>query len=510
MTSLDKINEKFNTAISLLGSGKNQEAEVLYLELLNEAPDNHIVLFHLFMVNFAKKDLDAAEKYLRKAIEIGNDLHYYKDLGDIYYLKDKPHKALEYYIIALKAFPHDINILYPLALTYLLDSKAKKDEEYFLSKKVEQNNQMTNEAKAEILLKRVLEINPAYHQCYYHLASMCWQKHEINAAVSYLVKAIELKPKYAEALYMLGLIYLQAGNLHEGWKLFEARFYAKYGLARPELPVPLWDGSPLQGKTIYIYPEQGIGDTIMFSRYIPELKAMGARVLFKPEPELTQLFRDSYFPAEIINFKDPITEIFDYYLSIMSIPYMIGSSENTIPLKDKYLKANPEKVKQYKEKYFNNDKFKIGIVWACKNLYKQDKFRSVPDLTYLYPITKIPGVQVYSLQKGKMTSQLENMPEGIGIVDLGSGFEDFSDTAAAIENLDLMISVDTSVPHLSGALGKETLVLIENTPDWKWLLDRDDCIWYEKVRVFRQNEHSDWHELIDRVVKYVEAIPIMK
>ena len=351
-----------------------------------------------------------------------------------------------------------------------------------------------------------MELKPDYPECYYHLASIYWQKSEHDIAADYLAKAIELKPKYAEALYMLGCIYLQKGKLLEGWKLFEARFYAKYGLPRPDLPVPLWDGSSLDGKTIYIYPEQGLGDTIMFSRYIPALKSLGANVLFKPEPELTQVFRDSNFPAAIINFKDPITVRFDYYLSIMSLPFMLNSDENSIPFTDKYLNANPEKVKKYKEKYFNNDNFKIGIVWECKNLYKQDKFRSIPALSYLYPIAKIPGVKMYSLQKGKGEAQLENLPDDIDIMNLGSSFNDFSDTAAAIENLDLIITVDTSVPHLSAAMGKETLVLIEKTADWKWLLDRDDSIWYEKVKIFRQDNSDNWHEVIDRVVKYIEGL----
>ena len=516
MTVLDEMNKKFNEAILLLASGKNDEAEILYNELLDKMPDNHIILFHLFMVYFAQKDLDKAEFYLLKAILAGKEPRYYKDLGDIYYLRENPKEALNYYITALKSYPDDINILYPLALTYLLDSKDKNDKEYLsqillpVAEITSEKKELSNEERAEILLNRALKLKPDFHQCYYHLASIYWQKRELQTAVNYLVKAIELKPKYAEALYMLGCIYLQTGNLYDGWKLFEARFYAKYGLPRPDLPVPLWDGSSLNGKTIYIYPEQGLGDTVMFSRYIPELNNLGARVLFKPEPELTQLFKDSSLPAEIINFKEPITEKFDCYLSIMSLPYMLKSDENRIPSIDKYLKADPEKVKLYKEKYFDNNDFKIGLVWQCKNLYKQDKFRSIPDLSYLYPLTRISGAKLYSFQKGTGEAQLANLPDDIDIVNLGSTFSNFSDTAAAIANIDLMITVDTSVPHLSGAMGKETLILLEQTADWKWLLDRDDSIWYEKVRLFRQNKPNDWKNVIDRVVMHIKTKNITK
>lgn len=244
----------------------------------------------------------------------------------------------------------------------------------------------------------------------------------------------------------------------------------------------------------------------MFSRYVPILDQMGAKVLFRPHSMLENFFRDFNFPAEIISNTTPLDTLeFDYYHSVMSLPAVFKTEIDTIPYKEGYLKANPEKVRQFREKYFNNDLFKIGIVWQCKNLYEQDIFRSIPDISYLFPIAKIPSVKVYSIQKGLGEAQLENLPDEIEIINLGKDLNDFSDTAAAVENLDLVVSVDTSVPHLSGAMGKDTIVMIEYTADWKWLLDRDDCVWYDKIRLFRQNKNNDWDFVVKNVVEYIQS-----
>ena len=243
----------------------------------------------------------------------------------------------------------------------------------------------------------------------------------------------------------------------------------------------------------------------MFSRFVPVLSSMGAKVLFKPQSALEQLFKDSHFPAEFIH-KSASFEMlnFDTHISLMSLPLLLKiNAADDIPFKDKYLKANPEKVAKYKEKYFNTDDFKIGLVWQCKNIYRRDSLRSVHDISLLYPIIRIPGVKVYSIQKGLGEAQLKNLPEDIEIEDLGGTFKDFTDTAAAIENLDLMISVDTSVAHLSGALGKETLLLLDYTSEWRWQLDRTDSIWYDKVRLFRQKRLNNWQDAINEAFEFI-------
>jgi tetratricopeptide (TPR) repeat protein len=477
----DELEEKFKEALILLKSCKTDAAEALYEEITSKMPQSDEILLRIFNIYYKRNEFDKAIKHLTGAIEINPDPSYYKTLGNTYYKDKNYEKAEEIYTEILKTDPDNTNILFRMGVACAFNLQYEDAKGYF---------------------NRVLTFEPDNEIIYHNLAIVHKELFEWEKAIECLVKSIELKPDYSESMFLLSEIFLQLGNFVDGWKLYEARFVASNGIDRARSSNPEWNGFSLNGKTIYIQREQGLGDCIMFARFIPILSEMGARVLFKPHAELAQLFKDSEIPAQIIGHSVPVDSLaFDTHLTLMSLARVLNINEHNIPYKDKYLKADPKKVKKFKEMYFNNDKFKIGIVWQCKNIYPADFFRSIPDISYLLPITKIPGVKVYSLQKGEAQEQLKGLP--VEITDLGAAFKDFSDTAAAIENLDLVISVDTSVVHLSGALGKDTLVLIEHLADWKWLLDRDDSIWYEKVRLFRQDKNKNWEYAVNNAVKHI-------
>ena len=431
-----EFEEKLNEAVLLHESGKVNEAQAMYKELLHKMPNNDLVLAGLGLISIDKNEPEKAIGYLNRAIEVSQNPVYYVSLGNIFSRQKNYDRAEECYLKVLETYPDNIEALYNLGIVYLTDFRLDDAKPYF---------------------ERVMALNPEIAECHFQLAFIYSEISEHDKAIKYLVKAIELKPNYAKAMFLLGCIFLKMGNFAEGWKLYESRFYTKDGVSLINSSKPLWDGASLNGKTIYIQQEQGYGDGIMFARYIPVLNSMGAKILLKTQEALKQLFKDSSLPAVIIDNSTPLEKLeFDTHISLMSLPSVLKANENSIPFRDKYLKANPDKIRQYKEKYFNNDNYKIGIVWQCNDISRGDRLKFIPDISYLYPILQIPEVKVYSLQKGKGEEQLKNLPDNINITALGHTFNDFSDTAGAIENLDLVISVDTSIVHLSGALGKDT------------------------------------------------------
>jgi hypothetical protein len=288
----------------------------------------------------------------------------------------------------------------------------------------------------------------------------------------------------------------------------------------------------------------GFGDTMIFARYVPILASMGAKVICKPQAPLTKLFKQSKWGVEVIDDLPEDNVKFDFQSSFMVLPALFKSKLENIPLKEGYLKADPEKIAYFKQKYFNNDKLKVGIVWQCGNAEAFDNNRSVSDLNLFSEILQIPDIKFYSLQKevnnidgyDNSSCYLQNFirhPELVSgsqdpaipkqvrndgttieldsnlnyyITALGPEFNDFADTAAAIENCDLVITVDTATAHLAGALGKTTWTLIPYSPHWVWLLEGEGTMWYTNMRLFRQKEPDNWKAPIKEIYETLKTL----
>ena len=361
--------------------------------------------------------------------------------------------------------------------------------------------------------KNAVEFNNFFIEAYNNLGDRLRLKGEFQEAEYNYKKALELNPESADAYCGLGFIYLQQKYFEKGWKYYEYRFLSSNKTIKPFLPdfnKPVWDGNAsLEGKTIYVYREQAFGDAILFSRFLPVLSSLGAKIILKPYSPLKKLFENNKIAdiilAEEIN--DADLE-FDYWIPLMSLPYVLKINQSNMPGVNGFLKANPDKAKLYKEAYFNNDKFKIGICWHCKNTFLQDFHRSIPHVNSLQRIFELDNARIYSLQKGAGEEQLSEIP--YKITNLAPIFNDFSDTAAAIENLDLIISVDTAVPLLAGALGKPVWILLEKNSDWKWFIDTEESLWFNNARLFRQTETDNWEELLDRVITELKLLILEK
>jgi Flp pilus assembly protein TadD len=482
----ENLKEQFKNALAQHKLDNLEDAKRLYNEIIDQNPDNIELILKIFNLFYQRSEFKDSEEYIKKAIEKKPLVKYYRALGDVYYNQKNYEKAIEIYSLVAKACPDNDYAFFKLGTSSSFLYKMDDAIEYF---------------------NKVIAINDNDANTHYNLAMALDYKLELEKAVEHTIKAIEIRSQNPEALYLLSILFLKIGNFEEGWKLYESRFYGKNCVRKIKSSKPQWDGSSLENKTIYVQHEQGIGDCIMFSRFIYTLNEMGAKVLFKPHKLLYQLFKDNNPPCELVSDETSINDLdFGTYISIMSMPMVLNIEESNIPLKKGYLKANSEKVLEYKKKFFGSDKLKIGICWQCKNLHLHDKYRSISNISYFYPLLRIPDIEFYSLQKGKGEAQLENLPDDIKITGLGNTFNDFSDTAAAIENLDLVITVDTSVLHMAASMGKQTLLLLEHSSDWKWLTDRDDSIWYDSVKIIRQTEGNKWETAIDKAVEVVRKI----
>jgi len=443
-----------------------------------------------------KKMIDEAIGCYQKALMLKPDCAgAYNNLGNVLEEKGMFDEAIEKYQKALMFNPEDAEVYNNLGNA--VRGKGMIDEaiEYY---------------------RKALMLRPDFAMAYSNLGLTFADKGRIVEAIENYEKAISLKPD-ADNHMGLGLVYLLSKDFENGWNEYEWRLQTDNKVLLP-LMKPKWDGSFLKRKTILVCAEQGYGDTIQFVRYLPLLyKEYGAKkVLFKLNQKgLENLLRENedILNAEILDSSVPEETLeYDTNIYLLSLPRIFKTNLNNIPFKGKrYLKANTEKVEWYRERYFNSllvtrhSSLKVGIFWQGNPTFTLAKDKALP-LSYFYPIATVPNIKVYSLQKGYGIEQLNNLPEGIEIVNLGETFNNFSDTAAAIENLDLVITIDSAVAHLSGALGKKTWILLPSFAEWRWHLDMDYSPWYEDVRLFRHKEmgKKNWEEMMERVKKQVE------
>ncbi|NJL59203.1 MAG: FkbM family methyltransferase [Desulfobacteraceae bacterium] len=311
-------------------------------------------------------------------------------------------------------------------------------------------------------------------------------------------EALSYDPNHARAHLFLGLALLLAGEFEEGWKEYEWRPKAESGVENHSYPAPRWRGESLNGKRILVHCEQGFGDTFQFIRYLPLLKKMGADVIFECQPELEKFLSQHSEFGRIIP-RGQYLPMYDYHCLLMSLPYLFRTDMNSIPCDMPYLRAEPASLP-----HNCPDILKVGIVWAGNPSHKRDKKRSIP-LSALTQILDLPNVRFYSLQVGARAKDVQESCRLAHITDLSDQLKNFSDTASAIAALDLVISVDTAVAHLSGALGKPIWVMIPSGPDFRWMRDSEYSPWYPSMRLFRQSEHDRWAPVIGRVAEELSA-----
>lgn len=321
------------------------------------------------------------------------------------------------------------------------------------------------------------------------------------AALSY-TKAIALNPENPGAHKNLGIISLLFGDFETGWPEYSwRRLEDDTALDVRNYKPPFWNGEDLDGKTIFIYPEQGLGDTLQFVRYLAMLRRRGARVAFDIPLPMARLMWD--MDGIDVSLKDGDTlPPFDCHIPLLELPRLFGTTLDTIPAAEAYLYADKALVEAWGERLGPKDALRVGLVWGGNPGHLNDRNRSIePEL--FRSLVEMPGVEAFSLLVGRDGEA--GRVFGDAVTDLAPHLGDFADTAAAIAHMDLVISVDTAVAHLAGALGTTVWTLLPFNPDWRWMLDRDDSPWYPSMRLFRQEERSHWDGVIERVAAELGA-----
>ena len=351
---------------------------------------------------------------------------------------------------------------------------------------------------------KILDVAPEHSRALNNLGIAMVSQGKLNEGVAYYQRAMASAPDYAEAFFNYSLALLVQGDFENGWANYSRRLERRD--VREDnfrFSSEVWDGAPLRGKTILIHAEQGLGDTLQFVRYGKDVAARGGRVILECHPAQKSLLLDiSGFDA-VIGKGESLPE-YETHVSLLSLPRIFGTNLDSIPADVPYL-SSPIGVAIPGNLHLEKDRLKVGLAWAGNPNHLNDRNRSIP-LEKFDSLLKLKGIKFYSLQVGSSVDDIARLSLNEFIEDLSPKLTDFAATAAAVDKLDLVISVDTSIVHLAGAMARPVWTLLPLAPDWRWLLGRDDSPWYPTMRLFRQGAIEDWESVLVRVGAALEVL----
>lgn len=355
---------------------------------------------------------------------------------------------------------------------------------------------------AEQTFLRVAQLRPNSAPAFINLGNVYRARREIPRAIAACQHALALAPDSPEANLNLGLLYLWQGDFLRGWPLTEHRWKLKHGNPLRALGVPRWTGAePLAGKTILLHAEQGLGDTLQFARYVPLVVARGARVILEVQPPLRPLFADWPGPAAVLATGDPLPD-FDYECPFLSLPGAFATTPATIPASPRYLTAPASHVPRWRDwldVHARPAAPRIGVKWSGNPSFPVGLYRTIPADTFAALLAAFPGIDFVSLEKDLATEALDLRRTAPNLLIPEPALANFADTAALVAQLDLVISIDTSVVHLAGALGGLTWALLPYAADWRWPQEGSVSAWYPAMRLFRQPAIAAWPAVLAEV-----------
>lgn len=456
-------------------AGKNLYFDIELLELKIAEPD-HSDEYYKKAVDFQSRGLlDEAIPFYQKAIE-SNPKHSkaFFNLGVALQQKGFIDKAILYYEVAIGINQDFVEAHHNLGVAY--NEKGLFDE-------------------AIVCFQRTVQLKTDHPGAYYNLGNALVAKGQFQEALQCYEKAIELLPDFADAHWAIALLKLRFGNFHEGWKGYEWRWKLKDIIAERNFKQPRWDGSNIAGKTILLHAEQGLGDTLQFIRYAPIVSRQGVRVIIECQKELVSLLQSVQGVDHVLAQDESLPE-FDIHCPLLSLPSLLNTTLENIPNEVPYIMASSSLVEKWKKKLLAEEhSMRIGLAWSGDQRLKFGQDRSCP-LENFSPLGEMDNIIFYSLQKGGPSRQVFTPPGKMRIIDYAIELDNFSETSALIQNLDLVISVDTAVAHLAGAIGKPVWVLLPFVADWRWMLERQDSPWYPTMKLFIQPSRGDWDSVI--------------
>jgi tetratricopeptide (TPR) repeat protein len=352
--------------------------------------------------------------------------------------------------------------------------------------------------------RAALRLQGGPSEAYMALGLTLREQRRLGEAADVLQDGVRQAPDDALLHFNHALVLLEAGRYAEGFAEYEWRWrLPEFQARRTDFGRPAWDGGDPRGRTILVHTEQGLGTNVQFIRYAPLVAARGGKVVLLCPPGLAPLLQTVEGVAAVIPNGQPLPP-FDLHAPMASLPRLLGTTFDTIPARVPYLAADPARVATWRERLAADGPtgFRVGLIWAGNQ--KPDPARTCP-LSAFAPLARMTGVQFYSLQKGDTAVEARRPPEGLALLDLSDALHDFADTAAAIANMDLIISVDTSVAHVAGALGKPVWTLLPYLADWRWGVDRADSPWYPTMRLLRQAKQGEWAGVLEGVAGDLRA-----
>jgi len=508
--------QKFNCAIELHQSGDLNKAIDIYFDLLATDQLNPYLLFLIGSVYIELALFEEALIFLNRSIELNanNPISYY-NLGLAYQSLQRFDEAISLYQLAIQIEPDYVEAHNNLGASFSIVKRFSEalacydralalspaDAEVYFNRGVSLV-ELRRFDEALLNFKKATELRPNYPPAVFNLGVLFQELGFTDEAMLSYKKAIELKADYVEPHYNLALTKLLLGEFQEGWSLYEWRWRRHGVKKRPQ--DKLWLGiETLKNKKLLIWCEQGFGDVIQFCRYVLMAQSLGAKVIFEVPAQLKIILSTLDKNITIVEIGENLPD-FDLQIPIMSLPLAFKTQIDSIPSKTPYLHPNVSTVEEWNKLLGKKIKLRVGLVWSGSDKHERDKSRSIP-LAMLEKIIDLQ-VEVHSLQIDYKINDLQTLKRSHKITQHQENLKNFSDTAALIKNLDLIISVDSSVAHLAGALGKPTWILLSYSPDFRWMLNRADSPWYPSARLFRQPKFGDWGSVINEVYNELENL----
>ena len=448
-----------------------------FMQALRLGPVKAGLLYNLGLVLYGLERYEESLGYLRQATELDcryTDAHY--TLGCSLKELKRAREAIPCFQRVIELQPDNLPAYDNLATMLLLANRLPE---------------------AETCLRRVIAIDPRFADAHRKLGRILKMLHRVDEAEASYLRAIEVSQpdQVADSRFGYGILCLLRGQYRRGWEYYDLRRNL-YNYPEPEYPC--WRGEDLHNKNILLFCEQGLGDTLQFIRYAKQVAAAARRTDVRVQSSLRKLLAASLPECTIYSGAARPAEHYDFACSLHSLPFIFQTSEETIPDCGGYLLPPARMVKKWHNvlQETGNKNFRVGIVWAGNPKHHDDHNRSIP-FQLFDSLLAIPRLSWISLQVGTRAQDLHRTTHPV--LDVSQELQDFSETAGLVQNLDLVVTVDSAVAHLSGALGKPAWVLLPYAPDWRWQLDRHDTPWYSSIRLFRQQQLDAWPEVLQRV-----------
>ena len=509
----------FRLAQVLKSQGRISEALEWYRRAVSLYPDAADGHFNLGKALFEARQLAESQEWFRRVIAIQpEDAEAHNYLGQILHELGEAGEARKFYLGAIRLKPDFVEALSNLgALLMELGEFASAEALLCRALQISPEFQCACRNLGTVLarqgrfveafatFRKVLLTNPTDAQTLCSMGFSLDSLGDLDGARECFELALKAEPDSALVRFNLSPHLLLAGNFAEGWSWYERRWELRQFTGKPRpYAQPRWRGEEIAGGSIFLFAEQGLGDTLQFVRYALLLAERGARVFLEVQQPLHQLLLNLH-PGITLFAKDrEDLPVADWHSPLLSLPSVFGTDLSNIPSHVPYLFADDDKAKQW-AKRLGTSALWVGVVWSGNPEHTRDRLRSVP-WEQFRGLLSTPGVCFYSLQKGPASLQVKTPVPQSEFCDLEPYLIDFTDTAAIIANLDLVITVDTSVAHLAGAMGKPVWVLLAHAPDWRWLQKRTDSPWYPTARLFRQSAAGDWAEVLAQVRQALEEL----